>query len=437
MKTKKWLRFFCWTCPVLFLIFPHWGINLVQAFTLGKTYDSSNWQEMKDKAPPPLLNWVKKGEFILKTGKLDFEWKVVDPVFCKASKKNTGKFDIDEQGFIVDKRTGKRPDFIFGCPFPKIESKDPRAAEKIMQNFSYVRFRAGGYSATVTVCWVGKSGIVRTVITAGDYLYYQGRYGGPIPNPNNFLQQQRVFPVEPFDLKGMVQMVWEYNEEKSSAAFAYVPTLRRVKRVSVGTLSEPFLGSDVCAYDTFLWSGKNQDMRWKLVGETTILAPFTASGKIIVPENEDGSINRIFPKLKIGYQVPGWNGAAWAPVNVVWHPRDVWIVEATPEDLHYNFGKMIFYIDKVAFNGWFREVYKKDGGYLKTIFGAYSYQITQKGRDTTGCAPDCYFSIDDKAHHATYVQNVKYPGRDSRLYLPLDKVGPNLFTVNAAQLLTK
>ncbi|UCF57130.1 MAG: hypothetical protein JSW15_01200, partial [Deltaproteobacteria bacterium] len=81
--------------------------------------------------------------------------------------------------------------------------------------------------------------------------------------------------------------------------------------------------------------------------------------------------------------------------------------------------------------------YKKDGGYYKTVFGVYSYQITQKGRDTTGCTPDCYFSIDDKAHHATYSQNIEYPGRDSRLYLPVDKLGPDLFSVEAIQLLTK
>ena len=134
-----------WLC--LFFIFFHivWGINGVQAFSVGETYDSSNWEELKDRVPPPVLNWVKKGELILKTGKLNFEYKLCDD-FLKSSPKNAGKFDIDEDGHLIVKRTGKIPRWCYGFPFPEdIDIRDPKASAKIMENFKFQLLRLGGY----------------------------------------------------------------------------------------------------------------------------------------------------------------------------------------------------------------------------------------------------------------------------------------------------
>jgi hypothetical protein len=52
-----------------------WGIRTSYGFTLGKTYDSSNWQEIEDMAPPFLVRWVRSSDFVLKTGRLDFDFE--------------------------------------------------------------------------------------------------------------------------------------------------------------------------------------------------------------------------------------------------------------------------------------------------------------------------------------------------------------------------
>ena len=46
-----------------------------EAIEVGKTYDHSNYQEVKDSLAPSVEAWVKRGDFIIRTAKLEYEWK--------------------------------------------------------------------------------------------------------------------------------------------------------------------------------------------------------------------------------------------------------------------------------------------------------------------------------------------------------------------------
>ena len=106
----------------------------------GETIDKTNWQKAEGLLPDPVLNYVKKGDFVLHVGKFNYDptWQ---PEFLKASQANAGKYDIDDDGNVVDPKTGKRPDYIYGFPFPNIDPKDPKAAIKIMWNRSFAIFK--------------------------------------------------------------------------------------------------------------------------------------------------------------------------------------------------------------------------------------------------------------------------------------------------------
>ena len=64
---------------------------------------------------------------------------------------------------------------------------------------------------------------------------------------------------------------------------------------------------------------------------------------------------------------PGWSGLFW-------------IVEGTPKDGYYNYGKQIFYIDKVSYSIYFKMIHDKAGQYWKTVYGSYTAQVTRAGR---------------------------------------------------------
>jgi hypothetical protein len=436
-KRKRWSGKVAY--PILACVLMICAASPGHAFTAGETYDKSNWEEIKEFGPPPLIDWVKKGEFVIQTTEIDFEWKITDPGFLEASRKNAGKFAMDEKGYTVEKESGKRPDFLFGLPFPDIapSADDPQAGAKLMENYWWAHYRTGAFASSGLIRWVGKGGKEREVIVGGDYMFYQGRARGPVRmNAMRFLNQQMIYVVEPFDLRGTTQMIWIYDDDRMDTSFAYVPMLRRLRRTSPSTRSDPFLGTDLCADDAYAWSGKNQTMEWKFVGEGKVLAPLTDNKNRPITEDERG-IELVWPTVNMGWEVPEWQGAPWAPVDAVWIPRDVWIVDAMPKDKFYNYGRTRYYLDKSGYDLWFKEIYNKADEYWKTVFVIASYQETQKGRNMVGRSTRYYIAIDDKTHHASTADVIKYPGRHHRYDLPEDIVGPEHFTASTLLQISK
>ncbi len=421
---------------VFMMIWVFTAMHDVQAFELGKTYDQSNYREVQDVVLPPMLNWIKSGDLIVKTGELGFDFSL-EEWFLKDSQKNADKFALDSKGYIIDATTKEIIPFIYGLPFPQVDVKDPKAGEKIMHNFKYANWRICPMKNTGSIIWIGTGGHERELVAATKHLAYQGRPHGPLPNPNNFLYQTMTFVVEPMDLRGTVSMAWMYNEDKEDSAFSYVPMLRRVRRTSAASRSDPFLGSDFITDTSLVWCGKNQTMDWNLLEERTILVPFTTPKKISIKENPDGSVVRIFPDYKIGYQDPAWKGRPWFPTAVTWHPREVYLVESIPRDPYYNVGKIIYYCDKQAWMLWGCEHYNRAGEYWKCLFIHVSHQVTPSGKNILP-ASDGYFIVDEKTNHATYARTTYTPSlQTDYLWLPPEALGPGDFTLSAMQQLSK
>ena len=416
-------RVFKWLClPVLMGLLVWVDVSKAE-FEMGNKYDQTNYQQIQGMLIPSLLSWVKKGEFILQTGRIEFEWKK-DSGFMEASRQNEGKYAIKHLGTLVDRVTGKPPKEIFGFPFPKIDPKDSKAAEKIMENNFFVGGRWGSVSGPKKITWIGRSGMERTATVTTDQLYYLSPERGGLQNPNNFSMQMMTYFIEPMQMKKSAQMFWTYNDIREDSAWAYDPSVHGVRRVSASSKSDPQGGSDFCADDTNVWSGKNSTMKWRLTGQKTILVPFASAKKYVVPENPDRSIPRQYIYIRKGFEVPGWKGAPWCPVDVIWHPRPVWILEATPMGPLYNYGKQVLYVDQDTFTAYFKEIYDKTGEYWKTVFVAWAYQVTPKGMDLIGSDGIFSEAIDDKARHVTSANEE----RSAFVRLPLSRVGPDTFT---------
>lgn len=438
MMTRRFPTYgwFLLPCLLLFhLLFA--GIMPAKAeINVGIRYDKTNYQEIQELLFPALLNWVKKGEVSLKTDRLDFEWKKSD-AFLEASLKNEGKYDISKDGILIEKTTGRPPQFVYGFPFPTIDPKDPRAAEKIMENHSAQLYSLGSHHVPSTSKWLGAKGDVQLEVTSdGDFLFYQQRRQGPIPNPGNVLAVHMVRVFEPFKLKGTNRMTFSYADRREDSGLAYLPSLRRVRRISESDSSNPSLGSNMAPDDTYGWYGKNASMVWRLIGEKTLLMPFSSAKKVIVKEFPDGAIDRVFPDLKLGRETPGWEGAPWYPVDAVWSPVSCWIVEAKPKDAGYFYGKQILYLDKEAYTTPIKEVFNRKEEYWKTLIVIGSYQVTPAGTDLVG-AMDFGVMVDDISRHSTYVKVIKMPGIDHRMNLPISVLGPKNYTENSFLQTTK
>jgi hypothetical protein len=148
------------------------GMKLCHAeLVFGKIYDKTNYQEIEEMLLPSVATWVKNGEFILKHVKLNYDFKP-STSFIKASEQNYGKYQMNAEGYVVDK-SGKRPGHIFGMPFSDSEIKGESGGKMLMENFQFMT--AGSTTATsltALVQWVGNGGIERELLAYGSTLIF-------------------------------------------------------------------------------------------------------------------------------------------------------------------------------------------------------------------------------------------------------------------------
>ena len=425
-------------CMALLIAGSLWKVFPAQAIELGKTYDKSNYQEIEDLLIPPMSNWVKKGEFVIKTGALNFVWEQMEKYFTEASQANLGKYDINEKALLVHKDNGELVTSIFGLPFPEIDPKDPLIAEKIMENFYSEAYSSGSLISTAKICWVGKGGFERSLVTCGAYFSYLQIRGDPIPNPVGYKTQSLADVMAPYDLRGTSFMDWSYLDEREGSSFMYLPMLRRIRRGSAAAGSDPFLGSDACSDDGGCWDGKNADMNFKLLGEKTVLCPFMGVEKDTLKTFPDGSVDMPYQDLdealKMGYEIPDFQGAPWCAPDLIYSPRECLLMEMHAKDPYYNYGKQILYIDKTALNAYYKVIWDRSGEYWKTVIVAYGFGAT-KGDEDYWRHGVLYWFIDDKTNHASLAIDEERASRPNRYNLPIDVLGPSYFTTaNMIQL---
>ena len=80
-----------------------------------------------------------------------------------------------------------------------------------------------------------------------------------------------------------------------------------------------------------------------------------------------------------GHQVSGWTGVAWAPVNLVLAKRRHWIIEATPRDRYYLYGRIQLYIDQETFDGSWNRKFTWQGSLAATLFNSRTLNLSPDG----------------------------------------------------------
>jgi hypothetical protein len=340
----------------------------------GDVVDRTNWRAAEGLLPPSVLEWVKKGDYVIPIGKLDYEvgWEAE---YLAASERNLGRFSLDGDGGIIDPASGRRPQYVYGFPFPRIDATDPRAAEKIMWNKWHTLYKGTQNNFPFKIFWVGRGGFERE-ISAEEYVYYyDGRIGGAVANPDRTESKEIARVVAPSYVDGITLLTWRFLDDRPDQVWAYLPALRRVRQATAANRSDGFVGSDFIPDDANIWFGKNQSFTWALIGEQDVLVPTPGPSpqKIRPGERWENGLEWIttadFPTAAYGFmQGSAWKGAPWAPVRHIWVKRPVWVIEGTPRDRYYSFGRHVFYVDRGNFEAWYKIVYDHQGEYRKTVY---------------------------------------------------------------------
>lgn len=339
----------------------------------GDVIDATNWQKAKELLPEPVLNWVKKGDFVLNVDELRFRLLDFFPPFqIEAFQTHVGKYELDADGGIIDAHTGKPTEQIIGLPFPAIAPDDPRLPEKLMQNNHYMQYMPGNLRFPFQGLYLARSGFERE---SGSLWMQMAMDGHPgvlqVPNPRGIEKYAIMVVKTPYDLAGTAIMLWRYRDpNKQDNSFGYLPAIRRVRRMSPANRSDALLGGDFAIDDANGYDGKVTAFTWKSLRRQEALLPMLDVDPVRIVRNESAEweTTQGIKPVVYGYQKQGWQGAAWAPTNLCWIKRPVHVLEMIPKDPYYNYGPQHLWLDAEIYGCGYKVIYDKSGKYWKTLF---------------------------------------------------------------------
>lgn len=372
--------------------------------------DKTNWEKAEGLVPDCLLDWVKKGEMILPTGELTYDTAEYFPPYAIESfTANVGKYDLNTEDIIIDKKTGEMAKLIIGFPFPDIDPKDPKAAIKIMYNKQYVTYVIGFKKFSTFIWWIGRNtGYEREIEVLFQDAYLTGFPGAADhKNPKDAERYALVSVRAPYDLAGTAQLMWRYLSAKADMNFAYVPAIRRVRRMSPANRSDGFVGSDFAIDDILAYDGKIPLFDWELIERKEALVPFAGTDAIRVTITDKGEWDTSGNNLSVryGFQDESWQGAPWAPLNTIYVKRPVWVIKAKAKDPYYNYGTQYIWVFADSWGPAYKIVHDRSEKFWKYLSATTMGYKSDDGKVKFLSWLD-HLIVDTRREHATVISQL-------------------------------
>ncbi len=313
----------------------------------------------------------------------------LDPAWIKASNKNIGKAKLNPQTRQVEGWTA-------GAPFPDVKMDDPAAAEKLIWNWYYGQ-NVGDVSAVPFFTYLlvdGNKGIHSAQVAEYTRYSLKGKLSSgdkTVEGDGEAFGKQLLFFKEPKDIKGLGTFTLRHDSAQVDDVWAYIPAVRRVRRLSGGAWMDPIGGTDQLTDDLEAFHARPSWYKgYKLLGKRWVLA--TANGKLGAWNRNGASDTDRYPVLDLSAK-PFWN------LNGdVYEPREVYVIEAeTPPEHPYS--KKVLYMDVKYPRFYYAEAYDRKGEFWKFMefhsFPAKGDDGFQEVRSNGGLI------IDFKRNHAT------------------------------------
>jgi hypothetical protein len=354
----------------------------------GFLLNKDNADEYQTLLPEPIYRRLKTGEYHFKVVPVDakkFRANYTD-YFWKASAANAGKYDIDaETGGLKLRGGATRPTGLFGLPFPAIDRADAQAGPKIVHNYRMRMMQGDGAIHYFSLADVTSDGdVLRSVRIFLSYKFYLGTTNPPPATlPDNTESRQLAAAVEPKDVEGVGVLTWRLNDWTTwDQVWAFVPSIRRVRRVRTSTRGERIPGYEVYGDDADCYDGKVEYFKWQLIGTGEIIGPLGTDSPYANTLKRDTGERWVMevPYNRAVYEVPGSSGAPWLTLNNVFVRRPVWIVEGTPRDPYYEVGKVVLYIDRELYHAYYKIGFTSAGEQFRTNFCGTGWGRTPDGR---------------------------------------------------------
>ena len=334
---------------------------LMPSFAEGDVIDFESVKKLKPFLPEEF--WDNRDFFFyegmkLVIGPTQFDYSNA-PAYDAATAKHAGQSRIGPDNSLEN--------YMMGQPFPMDEIDclgDPQAGVKIMWNHNQR--------------WAGAAGGAKFFYSYWDRgeqlpLYYEGwakgvklshrvdpQYeatGGDIFRGEKRKSASGPVVEAPFDARGIMLLTYRYkssdapqSEAKNDDTWVYVPTLRRVRRISTAQRTDAVAGTDFTFDDLFSFSGIVPQYEWQCLGERKIIGPVNTMVKAYPYEREHNF---------------GPYGLSFASDR--WELRDVVVVRMIPKNPDHPYHNKDIYIDKQTMDSLYSFAYDQKEELWKII----------------------------------------------------------------------
>jgi hypothetical protein len=348
------------------------------------------------------------------------------PEYLEATEKHSAKVRLSADGRRLE-------NYVAGQPFPVIDPNDPQVAEKIMWNYEFkflitddVDLR--NFDADTGTINTGDKELTVERHFLLDHLRsmsYLGRLfvdPKPLYEPNDagIRGKQALYPIlEPFDLKGVGLLSYRYlDPDQQDDTWLYLPSLRRVRRLSSAQRSDALFGQDTDVDSYYGYAGNPAWMKWRFLGDREMLGVMHA--KNFPVKWAEGSGNFAF--------------------DDVWEKRDVWVIEGTPISSQYAYSKRLIFVDKETYAVLYSDISDRAGNLWKVWINDFSFRKEAfPGADTTYETEmpflPAIIMVDIQLGHATKASlpSTRFPGEQGWFFNQGELAGtsPEYFTVAA------
>ena len=218
--------------------------------------------------------------------------------------------------------------YTAGMPFPVIDpDRDPQAGVKLAYNILRPGWLGDNMDLNPMFFLVidGENGLEREQGWRFKRFLLDGRTNQPHVLDDEKTKYESLINLYPQDTRGLGILTVNYKDGRLPDVYAYIKTLRRVRRLSSGAWADPVAATDVLTDETF---GLNLNPAWydgwEILGKRWILG--TAHGEIEPVNRDERDPADRFPAMKFD-TAPYWNYTETA------EPREVWVLKAiTPKN---------------------------------------------------------------------------------------------------------
>jgi hypothetical protein len=239
----------------------------------------------------------------------------------------------------------------------------------------------------------------------------------------------------PFDLRGTMFLLYRYISEKEDDTWAYIPALRRVRRIAATQKSDSLLGTEFTLEDFYIFSGYVWDHQWEYKGESTKLGPMNSPRTCFPSAISEEEARLPEGMTRLGNDAE-WNHCTFGPYGALafagesFEKRPAFQLDDVPRQKGHPYSRKKIWYDKETMMPLYAIMYDRAGKPYRIINSIFKWSEdtpipANRGKQVLNYAHIMIVNVQNENSHAGQFDNanaVAFSIADSRKYYDVTRL---------------